>query len=150
VVFVGREVIGVDLGTFGAVMKFAMDLELASKSFYGELHGKASEASLKSLFEKALARCPVRISTLERVRRENVTEMILEPIRGLDSESFPTEISVPPSADDTSLREAAVQWEMMRKQFFETAAQKIEFLIEASDAFQRLADEDEETLGKMR
>jgi hypothetical protein len=149
VVLAQTDVVRVELGTFGAVMRFALELEHASEEFYMGLHGSAPDSTLKPVLEKILARCPIRVSTLERIRRENVTEMILEPIRGIDSDSFPTAITLPSSADSNDLRSAAKSWEAKRKSFFESASHKIEFLLEAADAFERLADENEENLNKL-
>lgn len=130
-------------------MSFALELEHASEVFYKQLHGSTSDSTLKPILEKILARCTVRISTLERVRRENVTEMILEPIRGINSDSYPTAITLPSSANSSELRDAAKAWEVKRKSFFESASHKIEFLMEAADAFERLADENEENLARL-
>ncbi len=143
------DVIRLELGTFGAVMSFALELEHASEAFYKKLYGSTSDPTLKPVLEKILSRCPIRVSTLERVRRENVTEMILEPIRGINSDSYPTAITLPSSADSSDLRDAAKAWEQKRKGFFESASRKIEFLMEAADAFERFADENEENLAKL-
>lgn len=144
------DVVRLELGTFGAVMSFALELEHASEAFYKQLHGSTSDSTLKPVLEKILARCSVRISTLERVRRENVTEMILEPIRGINSDSFPTDITISTSTDSKDLQNAAKAWEAKRKSFFESASHKIEFLLEAADAFERLADENDENLSKLQ
>ena len=130
-------------------MGFALALEHASEAFYKELHGGTSDSTLRPVLEKILTRCAIRINTLERVRRENVTEMILEPIRGISSDSYPTAITLPSFADSRDLRDAARAWETKRKRFFESASHKIEFLMEAAEAFERLADENEENLAKL-
>jgi hypothetical protein len=61
-----------ELNTFGAVMTFAIELETRLRDFYQ----KAGSVERAADSEK-------RRITLERVRRENVTEIKLEPITDL-------------------------------------------------------------------
>ena len=132
--------IRLDLGTFGAVMQFAMDLESFSKQFYSQLTSTLSNAAIGPSIERAMQRSAARLTTLERIRRENVTEMILEPIKGLVTEDFPYQEKQADSLD------SAIALEEIRKGFYEKASEKIEFLIEAADAFERLADENADNM----
>ncbi|MHA1481191.1 MAG: hypothetical protein ACTSQZ_07200 [Candidatus Thorarchaeota archaeon] len=141
-----------DLGTFGAVMKFAMELESIAAEFYKFASSKASDADLVNLLEKLVNRSTKRNKILERVRRENVTEMILEPITGLDSDSYNLKTNIPENPDDKSLLGICIGTEEKRFKFFSEGSAKIGFLIEAADTFERLADENQdnvETLKKM-
>ncbi|NDJ62588.1 MAG: hypothetical protein GYB67_15780 [Chloroflexi bacterium] len=61
------------LNTFGAVMTFAIDLEARLRDYYRSASADDHAAAADK-----------RRQTLERVRRENVTEIKLEPIDGLD------------------------------------------------------------------
>ena len=142
--------IKLDLGTFGAVMKFAMELESKSLSFYEGAVEKAAGDELRSLLSLIKEKCDKRIATLERVRRENVTEMILEPIKGLESESYELDLDVPAEQDDGLLGEVAIASEETKYRFYEKAAIKIEFLIEASTTFERLADENQDNVDALR
>jgi len=68
-----------ELGTFGAIFKFAIEFERASATWYRELGNECTELA---------AGAEKRAERLDRVRREMVTEMILEPLSGLRSEDY--------------------------------------------------------------
>ncbi len=132
-----------ELGTFGAVMKYAIDLETIAAKFYQDAIQNTSD-DLKTKFQKLQGICSKRISTLERIRRENVTEMILEPIRDLNSEPYELDLSSVDWSSTSDILENAMHIERTRKSFFQDASLKIEFLIEAADAFERLADQNDD------
>lgn len=65
-----------ELNAFGAILTFAIEMEGQIAAYYREIGSpRAADA------EK-------RRSNLERVRRENVTEIKLEPIEGLDEADY--------------------------------------------------------------
>ncbi|MEW5759465.1 MAG: hypothetical protein AB1779_01710 [Candidatus Thermoplasmatota archaeon] len=66
----------IELTTFGAVMKFAIELE--------ETCIKNYEAQNKLLYEKHKK----RKSLLEKIRRERLNEILLEPITGLNANDY--------------------------------------------------------------
>ena len=129
-----------ELTTFGAVVKFALDLEAEVSSFYESAFGVATDPDFGKLLERLFHRGQKRIKTLLRIRRENVTEMILEPITGLDSEIHKPVIAIPESADDGVACEAAAALETKLHEFYMHAAAKIDFLSEAAYALELLAD----------
>jgi rubrerythrin len=143
-------VICVDLTTFGAVLKFALDIETEVSSFYESAIGVATDPDLEKLLESLFNRGLKRIKTLMRVRRENVTEMILEPIAGLDSEVHKPVTVIPEGADDGVVRETAAALETKLHEFYMHAAAKIDFLSEAAYAFELLADANSEAVQSMR
>jgi chromosome condensin MukBEF MukE localization factor len=65
------------LNTFGAILTYAIDLETRFAAYYRA----AERADRAAAAEK-------RRTTLERVRRENVTEIKLEPIEGLSEDDY--------------------------------------------------------------
>jgi hypothetical protein len=75
------------LNTFGAIMTHAIELETRLRDAYTQ----AGEAARAAESEK-------RRVTLERVRRENVTEIKLEPIEGLDEANYALDLAAPSSA----------------------------------------------------
>ncbi|MDF1540105.1 MAG: hypothetical protein P1Q69_14515 [Candidatus Thorarchaeota archaeon] len=139
-----------ELGTFGAVMKFALELETEALGYYERALEKVVGDELKSLLTSLRERCSKRILTLERIRRENVTEMILEPIKGFESDSYSFDLDVPQSENDGLLCETAIAIEELRNRFYEKGSVKIEFLIEAATAFDRLADENHDNMASLR
>jgi len=74
------------LNTFGAIMTFAIDLEARLAAYYRQ-NGDAARA----------AEADKRRINLERVRRENVTEIKLEAIEGLNEADYALNL------DDVSL-----------------------------------------------
>ncbi|MHA1930735.1 MAG: hypothetical protein ACTSV2_19360 [Candidatus Thorarchaeota archaeon] len=138
------------LGTFGAIMKFAMDLEISVQTFYENALASNLDSTIQSLVEIFHKRCSTRLKLLERVRRENVTEMILEPIDDFESDLYVIESSIPNGADPQKISEMISGVENKRKGFFEKASIKIEFLIEAAESFERLYEENEDNLVSLR
>lgn len=139
----------IQLGTFGVIMKFAINLESDALEFYKTCRENIDNKEIDELFTQIINDADKRLKILERVRRENVTEMILEPIKDLDSDPFQIEPFLLHDPSDSKICEIAVRNERRRLDFFEVAAEKIEFLIEASTAFERLADENREYLELM-
>ncbi len=135
-----------ELGTFGAIIKYALDIETEVASFYETASNITKDAEIVTIFADLVARGQKRTKTLERVRRENVTEMILEPIVGFDSDSYKFVTEVSKGANDDNLRTLATNIETMLQKFYTTAAAKTDFLIEAAYAFELLAEKNEETI----
>ena len=132
--------IRMDLGTFGAIMKFALEVETEVSRFYQSAQGLAKDKDLARVFGSLASRGEKRIKTIERIRRENVTEMILEPIVGLDSDAYQPTISIPEDADDSILTNIAREVEKKLNSFYNDAAAKLEFLSEVAYSFEILAE----------
>ena len=78
------------LNQFGAVMSFAIGLEDKLVSYFDKLVEQSdSDDEIKSLSSKSRK----RKRNLERSRQENVTEITLEPIEGLEPESYPLSLT---------------------------------------------------------
>ena len=129
------------LGTFGAVLKFALELETLGVAYYETATTITQNQELKSLFESLIAQGQKRTQTLMRVRRENTTEMILEPISGLSSQKYRLQTECPPECPDDQLIQLARTLEDQIHQFYIDAAEKLGFLSEVADIFERLAEE---------
>lgn len=108
------------LGTFGAIISFALELEQQAASFY---EGQGRDKQAKNARK--------RIKRLERARRESVSEMILESITGLDSDNYQPDLSGDQPA--RALAENA-------RRFYTDAAAKLP-IKEVARLFRRLADD---------
>ncbi len=135
-----------ELGTFGAILKFALETEEEVNRFYESVINLVKDKTYVTLYQDLLKRGEKRLKTLERVRRENVTEMILEPITGLDSENYNFETEIPKDASEKEIKELAVKIEKGLLEFYIRAAEKIDFLVEAAYSFELLAEANENAI----
>lgn len=106
------------LNTFGAIMTFAIDVEARLRDYYKGL----GETTRSNDAEK-------RRANLERVRRENVTEIKLEPIEGLNEADYALNLT------DGSV-DAMEENEAIAARFYEDVAPKIN-VREAQRALER-------------
>lgn len=74
---------GFSLNQFGAVMKFAIDLESDLAEYYENSKLSENHQAQKEEFSSRAKASLKRKKNIERSRRENVTEITLEPIEGL-------------------------------------------------------------------
>jgi len=140
-----------ELGTAGAVLGFALELEKQAASFYQEtLAEVAGDAPLREVMEQLAQRHGRRVKRLERLRREQVTEMILEPIRGLEDNPYRIQVEVRLDAEAGQLVAQAVRVEENIKSFLEAAAAKLHFLPELSADLQSLANQTKKSLELLR
>jgi hypothetical protein len=123
-----------ELGTFGAIMGFALELEGQAAAFYEA----AARESLAARFDELAAGARKRQKRLERVRRENVSEMILESITGLEEATYRVELD--PEADEGGLRQQAIALEKATQRFYLDAGAKLP-LKDVTRIFKRLARE---------
>lgn len=106
------------LNTFGAIMTHAIALESQLRDYY-QAAGHAERA----------ADADKRRVTLERVRRENVTEIKLEPIQGLNEADYSLNLN-----DTTPAAQKAIETTAAR--FYTDVAPKIN-VREAQRALER-------------
>ncbi len=123
-----------ELGTFGAILRFAMQMEEQSAAFY-ETAGEVVP-SLQELEQAARK----RLARLEQARREGVAEMILESITGLDGNAYA--VTLDPQAEAAALRAQAQEQEEAAARFYRDAAARLP-IREVARLFQRLAQEHE-------
>jgi hypothetical protein len=130
-----------ELGTTGAILTFALGLEKDIGAFYSRNLPEVSNANLKQALGEIQRTQRKRERLLGRMRRENVTEMILEPIHEFESDAFEIVISSEVSHDDSFLKSSAIKIEETLQSFFVKASEKTAFLPEVSDEFKRISEE---------
>ena len=99
-----------ELNSFGEVLSYAISLEHTLQTYYtnaGNL-ARAKEAERRKI-------------KLERTRRENVLEITLEPIEGLNANDFPLNLEDISDEGQRMIEEAAAR-------FYAAAAPKIHVL----------------------
>jgi rubrerythrin len=134
------------LGTFGAVMGYAAQLIQQSAGFYETALHAVQNPELAALLQSLADDANKDLAALEQARRENVTEMILEPITGLRREEY--EVDVPRPASDAEIVQAAKRLEERDERFFRDASAKVP-LPEVARLFRRMAAKKQKNLSKL-
>jgi len=122
------------LENFGSILNFAEELESQDQEFYEALAGNPACGDHKQLFEQFAADAQKNVKTVQRTRRENVTEMILEPIKDFVRAPFCEECQ---AASSMSLEDAlatAKRLEDRAIRYYTDAAAKIKALPEVARA----------------
>jgi hypothetical protein len=118
------------LNNFGAIFTFAIEMEARLRDYYA----RAGDATRAADADK-------RRANLERVRRENVTEIKLEPIEGLDEGDYALNL------DDTSPAGQGAA-EAAAARFYTDTAPKIN-VREAQRALERCAKQHRALAGQL-
>ncbi len=133
------------LNTFGAIVTFAIDLEGAMQRFYEEASAVGGDAA--ETFENYAKKSAKRRQRLIAVRQDNVTEMVLEPISGLNQIDYEPNAATP--TDRASALAEAIRLEERAERFYTNAGPKLN-VTEPRRAFQKLAQENTERLVELR
>lgn len=134
------------LGTLGAILKYAINLENTAIIFYEKAKTGTSNQELIDVFEISIKQNQKNIKKLKRTRREHTIEMILEPIKGLEKAQFIIKTQSSEGSDDKLLLGLARTMEKKIEEYYIAVAEKIGFLAEVSYTFQQLAEKHAENL----
>ena len=137
------------LTTFGAIMGFAAAIVGKSADLYALAIEKAKEPMLKETLQLLLAEEKKNYALMEQARRENVTEMILEPVSGLRREDYQIDRSLSEDARDGDFLKMALMIEEKEEKFFHEASGKIP-LPEVARIFRKIAQKKEKNLMKLK
>jgi hypothetical protein len=127
------------LNTFGAVMNFTAEIFRRSADFYRTAASKARDPKLRESLHGLQKEAEKHQSLMEQIRRENVTEMILEPVSGLAAEEFRGIPQLRENALDGDFLRAAVEIESGQQIFLAQASARV-CLPEAARAFRKISD----------
>jgi len=134
------------LTTFSAILTFAIDLEGRAAQYYAAA-AKVGGGDLAETFENYANRSAKRKQRLTAIRQDNITEIVLEPISGLDVADY--EIVDTPPADRNAALTQALALESLVKKFYLEAEPKLN-VTEPRRAFQKMARENEERLTELQ
>ena len=137
------------LTTFGAIMGFAADIVGETEETYKALVQKAKAPAFKETLQILLGEEKKNRSLMEKTRRENVTEMILEPITGLRQEDYEVSLTVQDRMEDADLLKAALLLEEREKKFFQDASLKVS-LPEVARIFRKIVQKKEDNISKLQ
>jgi hypothetical protein len=137
------------LSTFGAIMGFAAEIVKQTKVAYGTLVEKVEDPALRETLQAFLEEEGKNHSLMERTRRENVTEMILEPVMGLDQEDYEMDLKTLDPTEDVAVLKVAMILEEREKRFFRDASVKVP-LPEVARIFRKIVQKKEANLTKLQ
>ena len=137
------------LSTFGAIMGFAAEMVGQTKETYEDLIGKAGNSSLKKTLRELAEEEKKNYSLMEKTRRENVTEMILEPITGLHREDYDMDLRGLEQRNDGDLLRIVLTLEGREKRFFQDASAKVP-LPEVARIFRKISQKKDQNVGKLQ
>ncbi|MCP4687319.1 MAG: hypothetical protein GY859_04665 [Desulfobacterales bacterium] len=126
------------LANFGSILNFAEELEKQGEAFYAAALDNPDCAAHKDLFGQFAKDGKKNIKKAQRTRRENVTEMILEHIKGLSKEPFQDDVGDPMTMDAAQALAAARDMEDRVNRYYTTASEKIKAMPEISRALKTL------------
>jgi len=113
------------LENFGSILNFAEELELQDLGFYKTVAENPACADHKDIFEEFAATINKNVKSVQRTRRENVTEMILEPIKDFIRAPFCEECEGAGSMNASEAVDAARRLEDRAVRYYTEAATKI-------------------------
>jgi rubrerythrin len=122
------------LENFGSILNFAEELELQDLGFYKTVAENPACAEYKHLFEEFAAAINKNVKTVQRTRRENVTEMILEPIKDFIRAPFCEECGAAGLMTADEALKTARRLENRAVRYYTEAATKIKALPEVARA----------------
>ena len=132
--------------SFGAILTFAESIEEENKAYFEKALESLPEGDVKSFFEQAVKGKAKQIETIQRVRRENVAEMILEPIKDFTRQAFLIEADELPVGDPGEIVKTAAKIEDRNLRYYTEAAKKIKALPEVATALKQLAKKQKKLL----
>jgi rubrerythrin len=126
------------LENFGSILNFAEDLEKQDNDYYLTVAANPKCSAHEEMFKSFAADSAKNRIFVQRVRRENVTEMILEAIRGLSRDSFCEACEGADSINIAQALETALRLEKRAYEFYLSAGEKLKALPEVAQAMKRL------------
>ena len=127
------------LKNFGGVLDFAIQLENQNASFLQDALNNPETNDCQDTLERFLNENKKNSKTLSRARQENVTEMILEPIQGLEEQSYQAEEIDPKQLNKQQVLEKIKEREDKSLDFYENAAERLKPVSDVASTFKRLA-----------
>jgi rubrerythrin len=138
------------LVNFGAILNFAETLEQDDIEFYRQAASASLAASWQDLFQAFAEGGRTLISLVQRTRRENVTEMILEPIRDFARDNYLAGAGNAHGMNPDHILDVSMVREHRAIRYYNDAAAKIRALPEVSRALKTMAKKRTKRLDELR
>jgi len=127
------------LENFGSILNFAEQLEKQDQDFFAAAAENPECADFKEIFTQFAVDSGKNIKTVQRTRRENVTEMILEPIRDFVRAPYCEECAEAGSMSAEAALATANRLVDRAQRYYTEAAEKIKALPEVARALKTIA-----------
>jgi len=135
---------------FGSILNFAEQIETQDRDFYTAAAANDACVHLRDLFEQFAADAAKNIKNVQRTRRENVTEMILEQIRGFTRDGFIESSQGAATMDASQALETARRLEERAQRYYAEAAEKLKALSEVARALKLVGKKHRAHLAKLQ
>ena len=119
---------------FGGLLNFAEEIEKQDMAFYVSAADNPEMSDLSEMFQGFAKNNKKNIAIILRTRRENVTEMILEPISNFFKKPFVLERADDKKMDRTQIMAYVNKMESRAIDYYTQGAVKIKALPEVSQA----------------
>ena len=137
------------LENFGSILNFAEQIESEDQAFYEILVKNPACAEHKSIYEGLASDAKKNVKTIQRTRRENVTEMILEPIKDFVRAPFCEECQGADSLSAAEALETAKRLEDRGLRYYTEAAEKIKAQPEVARALKMVGKKRKAHISKL-
>jgi rubrerythrin len=127
-----------ELKNFGSILNFAAELEAGDEAFYRCVAQNPACVLYKDIFEELVKEHNQNEQKILRIRRENVTEMMLEPIKDFGRTPFMMENGDAGRMDFESVLETARKLEIRSEHYYREAAEKVKALPEVGGELRRI------------
>ncbi len=134
---------------FGVILTFAETIETENKDFYLKGKARLPEGEHKNFLDELIKEKEKQIKQVQRVRRENVAEMILEPVENFTRDPFLIDVDKLEAADPGTVMEAARKLEERNRSYYKEAAKKMKALPEVASALQQLEKKQKKLLARI-
>ena len=138
------------LENFGSILNFAEELELQDLGFYKTLVDNPACADYRTMLEAFAATIDKNVKSVQRTRRENVTEMILEPIKDFIRAPFCEECEGAGAMSASEAVDAARRLEDRAVRYYTEAATKIKAQPEVARALKVIGKKHAAHLAKLQ
>lgn len=137
------------LENFGSILNFAEQIETEDQAFYEILIGNPACAEHKSVYEGFAKDAQKNAKNIQRTRRENVTEMILEPIVDFVRAPFCEKCHGADSLSATEALDTAKRLEDRALRYYTEAAVKIKAQPEVARALKTVGKKHQAHIDKL-
>ncbi len=134
------------LETLGATIKFALNQEKVLLEFFQSIQQYKKNENLKEVIDKLAQLSTKNLKRLKRIRRENTTEMILEPIKGLEKSRFIFVVEDLKEIGELEVVNSLKNYLTKIILFYSDSAEKISFIGEVSYVFEQFKERYQELL----